>query len=229
MDRKKVYWVASLLGAIVLVIIISFTVTKNVNSKGGHDSSYTTADGQNPDATTDLQRYLLKQDEIMAEMMDEMDIEPSGHASVDFLESMEAHHEAAVEMTESYLQYGGDTPKLKDLAENIIKTQNQEIDTMDAMADSIEDTQKKDISTENAYLKEYKKLMDSHSYMDHKSYSVSDVDTAFAKGMIMHHEMAVKMSEQILSYTEDTDVRTLAEKIIDTQKKEIQEMKDFLN
>ena len=44
-----------------------------------------------------------------------------------------------------------------------------------------------------------------------------------------HHQMAVDMAEIIIKYGEDEQVKKLAENIIDTQKKEIEEMNNFLN
>ena len=63
----------------------------------------------------------------------------------------------------------------------------------------------------------------------HNNENYEHIDMAFAEGMMEHHQMAVDMAEIIIKYGEDEQVKKLAENIIDTQKKEIEEMNNFLN
>ncbi|MDW9627450.1 DUF305 domain-containing protein (plasmid) [Sinorhizobium meliloti] len=51
-----------------------------------------------------------------------------------------------------------------------------------------------------------------------------DPDVAFVCGMIAHHTAAINMSEVELKYGDDQQAKSMAEKIIDAQKKEIEEM-----
>ena len=56
-----------------------------------------------------LESYLKEEEEIMDLMMENMEnVEDTGSASLDFLYGMIPHHEAAVDMAESYLKYAGD-------------------------------------------------------------------------------------------------------------------------
>ncbi len=54
----------------------------------------------------------------------------------------------------------------------------------------------------------------------------SDVD--FVRGMIPHHQGAIDMAKVQLAHGKDPAIRTLAEKIIADQEKEIAQMKDWL-
>jgi uncharacterized protein (DUF305 family) len=56
-------------------------------------------------------------------------IEPSGDSSVDFAKMMLPHHQAAIEMARTQLQYGKD-PQVRRLAQEIITDQQSEIDLM---------------------------------------------------------------------------------------------------
>lgn len=193
----------------------------------GHGSS-SNSDSQAP-ADDQLSAYLQEESTIMMDMMDGMEnIDESGYAATDFLSGMIPHHEAAVAMAKSYLQNGAENQELIDLANSIIETQNKEIEDMNTLVQEYRSADKKDEEKAKAHLKEYREMFDSHDDMMHGS-SANSVDAAFAQGMLMHHEMAVEMAEDILEYTDEEAVITLANNIIATQKQEIEKMEDILD
>lgn len=66
-----------------------------------------------------------------AKMHKNMAVPLTGDADRDFLAGMVPHHQGAIDMAEVVLKYGKD-PKVKKLAQNIIKAQKQEIAMMNA-------------------------------------------------------------------------------------------------
>lgn len=66
---------------------------------------------------------------VMARMMAAMDVAPQGDVDVDFVNLMEPHHRAAVEMAELELRYGRNQ-QLRRIAQEIIVEQQQEIVAM---------------------------------------------------------------------------------------------------
>ena len=88
-------------------------------------AAQTKGSAENSPAT---QAYL----QAMGDMTDKMkDMTPSGDPSMDFVMTMEPHHQAAVEMAQAYLKYGKD-PTLTRMAKNIISSQKKEIKEMEA-------------------------------------------------------------------------------------------------
>jgi len=62
-------------------------------------------------------------------MMKDMSAQPSGDADRDFVMMMIPHHQGAIDMAQIELQFGKD-PMLRQMAEAIIKAQEDEIATM---------------------------------------------------------------------------------------------------
>lgn len=176
-----------------------------------------------------LSGYIRSQDEIMMDMMEKMeDITRTGSASLDFINGMIPHHEAAVAMAAGFLEYGGENRELRKLAEDIISLQKSEIEEMKELAEELKEETKTDEQQEKAYLEEYFEMFaDPHAHhLDLNG--AGSVDEAFAAGMLMHHVMAVDMARTILDYTNSERLREMAEKMIDVQEKEIDQMQTLL-
>ena len=138
-----------------------------------------------------------------------------------FVAEMIPHHEGAVEMAE-IAQERGQSPFVKQLAEDIIRTQKQEITELRS-----EDEQLADAGVEKG------KLGGGHSTMgmgeDAASLKTADpFDRAFLEMMLPHHSSAVAMAKTELARGEDPELKALAQKIIDAQEREIRAMRPQL-
>jgi uncharacterized protein (DUF305 family) len=67
--------------------------------------------------------------DVNARMHADMTMTFSGNADIDFMRGMVPHHVGAVEMAKVQLQFGKD-PELRKLADDVIRTQNEEIKLM---------------------------------------------------------------------------------------------------
>lgn len=246
MDKRKTYWIWGCIIAVLLILAIIWLVTSNSRKNGshsmdGHTENGSTSSAENseavmPDSTgtefeavDPLQQYLAEQDSIMTDMMADMEVSPSGSAAIDFLRGMIPHHESAIDMAESYLKYGGTNETLKEIAENIIRTQSDEIEQMKTLIQEIIASGETDTEKEDGYLNGYNKMISGHAHMHHGASQAGDVEQAFAEGMLMHHQMAVDMSKAILDYTDHAAVKELAETIIQAQEEEIDTMQNVIN
>ena len=67
----------------------------------------------------------------MEKMHANMSMEYTGDADVDFVRGMIPHHQGAVDMAKVELAFGKD-PEMRKLAENIVSSQQKEIEFMEA-------------------------------------------------------------------------------------------------
>jgi len=144
---------------------------------------------------------------MMGEMMVSTDKE--------FLENMIPHHEEAV-MTAREVLARGKTTEVKVLAENIISSQNKEIEMMK-------------VWYEDWYGIDYMQTVNYTPMMRELSaLSGKALDKLFVEDMIMHHMGAIMMAKQLASFTQRTELLGIGKAIIETQETEVVMMKGWL-
>ena len=137
-----------------------------------------------------------------------------------FLEQMIQHHRSGVEMAK-LAKDQAQHAELKQLAEKMSSTQQQEIDQMSGWLKSWYNASPKDVANAEA-----DKEMKNHMSMlrDKKG---ADFDKAFLQMMPQHHHMAVEMSEQAQKKATHAELKELAAKIAKDQQDEIKQMKGW--
>jgi len=134
-----------------------------------------------------------------------------------FTAEMVPHHESAVDMAEVAL-LRTKRPEIRGLAEDIIRTQNDEIAQMRALDQRLAD---------DGAAKGSLGMDDSMIGMDMDATALDDAepfDRAFIDMMIPHHQGAIRMARMQLDQGTDAETRRLAEAIIAAQSKEIEQM-----
>ena len=143
-----------------------------------------------------------------------------------FAKGMLGHHRGAVDMAKIELKYGTDETMRK-LAQDIIDSQQLEIDILNKWLASHPDAPKPKPNTE-AMQEAYAKGMNTmHSDM---MLGIAEpvADMAFARGMLPHHRGAVDMAKVQLQYGTDEEMRKLAQDIIDAQQPEIELIQNWI-
>lgn len=127
-----------------------------------------------------------------------------------FLERMVAHHEEAISLAEVALTRARHE-ELRSLAQSIVTTQSAEVELMKSWFREWFGREPRwgpgEIDAETA------------------TAGVEDFDRAFIRWMVPHHEMGVMMARMVLVRTERPELEGLARQIIDTQRKEIDQMR----
>ena len=139
-------------------------------------------------------------------------------ADVEFLQSMVPHHEEATQMAELVADRT-EREELRAFADKIVADQSTEIDEMRAMLDAA--------GAEEAPAHDMEGMagqMDESEMADLEQSAGQDFDLMFIDMMIRHHQGAVDMAEQVMDEGENAQVADLANRIVDAQQAEIQQM-----
>ncbi|MDZ8189561.1 MAG: DUF305 domain-containing protein [Nostoc sp. ChiSLP02] len=160
-----------------------------------------------------------------------MDLGPAdAEFDLRFIDAMIPHHQGALEMAK-VAQQKSKRPEIKKLADNIIKSQNQEITRMKQWRKAW-------------YPSAGNKPMAYHSQMGHtmqmspeqmqammmsQDLGAADAkfDLRFINAMIPHHEGAVKMAQDALAKSQRPQIKQLAQEIIKAQDTEIKQMQQW--
>ncbi len=138
-----------------------------------------------------------------------------------FVAEMVPHHESAVRMA-TVAQQRGEHDEIKELAGEIIESQNAEIQTMNGLARQFDEA---GIEKGELGVPMHQMGMDMNTAMLE---TAQPFDRAFVDMMIPHHQGAINMAEVELQYGDSDEMKEMARKIIDAQKQEIAELTQFI-
>lgn len=165
------------------------------------------------------------------DMNHSMDLGPSdAEFDLRFIDAMTPHHQGALDMAKEAKQKSK-RPEIQKLADNILNTQNQELDQMKRWRQAW-------------YPKASANPVAYHSQMGHsmpmtqeqmKSMMMSldlgaadaDFDLRFINAMIPHHQGAVTMAQDALAKSQQPKLKQMAQEIIQSQNAEIKQMQQW--
>ena len=153
-----------------------------------------------------------------------------GHNSADteFAQMMIEHHVGAIEMADLALERAT-TPEVRNLAERIRAAQGPEIDQMTTWLEGEgEPTTAGNMTGMDHGSMEMDGLDQTEAMAELEEATGSDFDRRFLQLMIAHHAGALEMAQAQLDDGVNTEMRDLAQTIIDAQEAEIAEMEDLL-
>jgi len=170
--------------------------------------------------------YLDDYYEILNEMRRRMtSVTLTDSISRDFIVQMIPHHRAAVEMCENVLRYPVSEP-IQTLARTIVSQQTRGIAELEALLTPCTSARNEPREVRR-YLRRNAQILNALFY-DMAHVSGVGIERNFLREMIPHHEGAVRMSENALEFCVCLPLRPLLRGIIETQEREIVEMRQLL-
>ncbi|MCA1717869.1 MAG: DUF305 domain-containing protein [Actinobacteria bacterium] len=154
-------------------------------------------------------------------MMGSFDEEES--FDLQFIDQMTMHHEGA-NMSSEHMISDSERPELRELAENIQKSQSEQIDQMQEWRRQWYGDAGQTSGMPVGMMDE---MMGDG--MMNEMMGGDATDAMFLQMMIPHHQMAVDMSEEALEEAEHPELKELAQTIRDEQSAEIELMKGYLD
>jgi uncharacterized protein (DUF305 family) len=138
-------------------------------------------------------------------------------SEAEFLAHMIPHHQEAIDSAR-VLRAGTERPEMRAFADEIIATQQREVDQMTGWLERWHEGVEPDASYEPMMRKDLEQLRGD------------ELDRAFLEDMLAHHMMAVHSSQSSLvgDLFEHQEVAQLAEQIRDAQQREIVQMLGWL-
>lgn len=157
-----------------------------------------------------------------------MDLGPADESfDLHFIDAMTLHHQGAVVMAEEALEKSN-RPELKELAENIINAQQQEISQMQSWRQAwYPDAGSEPVAFDAGMghtMPMNKQMQDGMMMSGELGAADDQFDLRFINAMIPHHEGAVVMAQEALEKSDRLEVQQLAQAIMDAQQPEIDQM-----
>lgn len=172
-------------------------------------------------------KYLCCFYEILDDMIKGMThVELTDSLSHNFIVQMIPHHEAAIRMSQSILQYTTFVP-LQSIAQNIIKEQTESIENMrkamqccDTLINSFEDI--------CLYQRRFEQITQTMFSDMRNAPATNNLNANFMREMIPHHKGAIRMSENALRFSICPELNPILQAIITSQKRGVREMERLL-
>jgi uncharacterized protein (DUF305 family) len=146
-----------------------------------------------------------------------------------FIDAMTPHHEGAVVMAQEALQKSS-RPEIKQLAQSIINAQQKEIaqmkDWRKTWYPSVAATPMM-YDAQMGHMMPMSEAMRDSMMSGDLGAADDQFDLRFINAMLPHHEGALTMAKEALEKSDRPEVKRLAQSILDSQQKEIDQMKQW--
>lgn len=166
---------------------------------------------QSTDKTNSIQQPMMK---TMGDGM-MMDHGAMVNSEADFIMEMIPHHQEAIDSSKYMLSLTTDEV-FKTFLQNIINAQTQEVAMMKQWHSDWFGSEYKDDGR-------YEAMMPDLESMDYEQ-----ARTQYLAGMIGHHQGAIQMASKVKTISQRPEVIQLADNIIESQNKEIEQMRSWL-
>jgi uncharacterized protein (DUF305 family) len=153
-------------------------------------------------------------------MARQMVMENGKYSDKAFIDAMVPHHQGAIEMAEVALK-NAQHEEIRELSRNIISTQEAEIEKLKAIKEQ-------EFGTSEVPMEMSAGEMQMMGMTDPDELANKDpFDKAFIDAMIPHHQSAIEMAQVAYRESDNSEIKALAEGIIEAQTREIAQMEGW--
>jgi uncharacterized protein (DUF305 family) len=154
-------------------------------------------------------------------MTRQMVMENGNYSDERFIDAMVPHLQVAVEMARVALE-NAEHQEIRNLAENIVSTQQAEIENLKSI-------KKEEFGTSEVPMEMSQEQMRSMGMMMNPEQLAHSepFDKAFIDAMIPHHQSAIEMAQVANQESDNPEIKTLAEDIVEAQTREITQMEGW--
>jgi len=223
MQPMKTSWLALTLVAIALTIGGFLTACSGVSSNVSQAPNTT---APNADGMQGME-HGSGMNHSMA-----MDLGPAdAYYDLRFIDAMRLHHRGAIAMAEE-AQQKSQRSEIKQLAGNIIETQNrEENELLRKWRPAWYPEAGNEFVTYGGEVKPVVPMSEqqkqSMTMLEDLGSADAEFDLQFMNAMIAHHEGAISMAQDALSKSERPEIKQLAQEIANSQQAEIEQMKQW--
>ncbi len=171
-------------------------------------------------------KYLFEFDKILCQMANEMLSQNIiNNITIDFIECMIPHHQAAIYMCQNLLEYTR-YPALQEIANGIIRMQTRGIEQMREIKNTTLGftNSQRDVQ---CYMERYLSITKNMISRMKNSPRCININLNFVNEMIPHHEGAIEMCNNLLKYCIDPRLKSVAETIIREKSEGVRELKQI--
>ncbi|MBB6610547.1 DUF305 domain-containing protein [Pontibacter sp. Tf4] len=154
--------------------------------------------------------------------MRSMRAQMTGDPDYDFALLMARHHQGGIRMADEEIANGTDS-KLKEIAQRVKQSNQEEIQQLQTFTSKHTPT-KADTATTMRMMHPMNRMMQQ---MHQQDMSGMNTDQNFAAMMVHHHQMGNEIAKEFLKTGKTQEMKQLAQKTIDQQTKEINELETW--
>jgi uncharacterized protein (DUF305 family) len=204
--------------------------TGNVNTNSSMNKNMMNANMANHNSMAmNTNSAMSDQNHGMSDMMSKMKSDPNAASAtydLQFIDTMSAHHQSAVDMAGMALKKSQNA-ELKTFAQKITDDQQKEIAQMKDWRQKWYAGKPAAKNMEMAGMMDSMKMMMGGEMKKMEDAAGKDFDLMFLDMMTAHHAGAVVMAKEALTKAEHPEIKTLANQIIKAQEAEIKMMADW--
>ncbi|MBQ3422632.1 MAG: DUF305 domain-containing protein, partial [Romboutsia sp.] len=139
------------------------------------------------------------------------------NVNLDYLYQMIQQQRCAIDIAKNLLNNGGENEEVAQIAKDTIKKQTITIANMENLMQTLINNLTQDKVSEEKYLQEYEKTVKDMMSNLQNLKPRGNVDKNFLQEIIVHNQGTINISNLIIKYTDNNEIKKIAEELKNQQ------------